>query len=510
MNNNEAINKSVKALQEKTDTDGLFRDKVAVARSNEADKATGVGVSKEIKSAFYHKGEEVRSTDFDKVTGVPPKIENGFKHDDSGNSITLKNGTIVRDTPGIVKFVNAKKANSKFWDDLEIKDGYEHYTGVDRKWRADFPLAFKHFNGPLEWYGPAHEFEVTYVGPDTWWGSAIRIKFKDSSGVDNRELGFGHFTEINSEIWDAVNKKGPKLKPGTYLGAIKDKIGVTQAPHLHVAEKTEKYSRVEWIEWLKNPPIQVSGIPIPKLMKKKEWHVAAALQDKWFKGPSNNDPKKYNDFEIVKMKWVLKSRRIEKTYKDMITDKITNKFAMPVIGKQLEEDGIDGVKKKEFDYIKDVAINNNLLPEKHKKHIQHTIIEPLDDNSDLDELDAALRGFAMYALIRGTCEKEKTEEKLHVKITHVGVYIKDYFDFNHFRLLGLWSKEAPYVYNNGSKFLEYLKSHKSFDKYKLITSNDYIYYREHEVAGCDFTVWSDVEVTKLNTPKKFLIEKLTK
>lgn len=101
-----------------------------------------------------------------------------------------------------------------------------------------------------------------------------------------------------------------------------------------------------------------------------------------------------------------------------------------------------------------------------------------------DDLTAALANFTFHLAVKGAARW--ADETLQVTIEEIGIYVRDSYDFlnksGENQRLGVWGEGVGNVTNN------------HFNEWR--TANG---------RGGDFLVYSDIKITRLNTPDTFSV-----
>jgi len=225
-------------------------------------------------------------------------------------------------------------------------------------------------------------------------------------------------------------------------------------------------------------------------MREKKLFHGADLLDEWFSRFPNDNPLfgKPNT-TVITMDFVLGFERAKKVHDQIISEKLfANVPAQLQIGRMLDRLKKNGSRQrvKFGDFTRPA-------PEIDKDYMQERAVDEPGDvatkfddlrgvaTGKFDDLTAALHSFNLRVAVKGFVELQKLPSGKFaqmVTIEEVGTYVQDKFDFNEDQPLGLWN--GHYVENA------------DFRQWRL----------EHN-AGGDFLVFSDVNVTKLDSPVTF-------
>ncbi len=263
---------------------------------------------------------------------------------------------------------------------------------------------------------------------------------------------------------------------------------------------------------------------VEKIMRNKGWQVGAALHHRWLSEPENQLVGKQEagkgtkrklsiDDKTVKMDWVLKFPRAKEKY-DEVLKQATNEPARRVLLKHLQaelkkhpKEGKEHSKQgkehskpgKEVsfgDFSKHglalfaQAINSRTVGSGHGRlgRIESKVETAGRVAAEgLDDMDAALFSFNLLVVPKG--KATRTAKGWDVKISELGVFVFDSYDFNGGEDLGWWKTpnevKPPHVFPLFQP------------GYVHVTNDLYREYRTRHKRGGDFLVFSDVKVTKV-------------
>jgi hypothetical protein len=236
---------------------------------------------------------------------------------------------------------------------------------------------------------------------------------------------------------------------------------------------------------------------IPTVMRdKKSWPVAAALMARWFAGaekkmtdkektgatPARDYPKEFVDTKTVTMEWIRTFARGDAGYK-ALKSKLSTPAAQAVLKTKA------GAKSR--------VIKNAPDPvELHSDWQFQRLVVENPNTTSLDEMNGALANFGLYAAV---LEGSVSEKPPQIKITKVGIYMRDTYDFNGAQYLGHWNSSGVGV-DRGSLTAYFLfgkESHSSSDfadigTAKPVNNSDYENWRTAHSKGGDLMIFSDV------------------
>ncbi|WP_264857552.1 DUF6402 family protein, partial [Capnocytophaga catalasegens] len=250
------------------------------------------------------------------------------------------------------------------------------------------------------------------------------------------------------------------------------------------------------------------------LSQKYPWKHAVALQKEWFEGEASENPWENPIFEKIKMDWVLSFDRAKKVYDDlkdnlwksnnaikelkkmikrMSTDSNIKNFELPDKGKTVIF-GVSDATLVNYKDVKQPKIKNEKKIEKmplferfyyQSKSYEISKIPP----EPFDGLSGALGSFSFRVIAFG--EITKNEQNYEIKITKIGIYIKDSFDFlksDKEENLGSWN-----IYRN---LISYDLFYPSEEFYRIFNQSYRDYrddYKNFSNKGKDFNLYSDIK-----------------
>jgi Family of unknown function (DUF6402) len=223
------------------------------------------------------------------------------------------------------------------------------------------------------------------------------------------------------------------------------------------------------IQTLKGPPLSacfrnLNLFDIPQVMREKKLTKGAELMEHWFSGkafvmpttwksapPNGIDPRiipfTYVNETIITMQWALSFSRALAGYSELKNAVLGNlgekslSLSQREFFENLKSDGKFTKKIEQFGFgsgrtlHKTAHINTRTVG----LNFSEKLTDPLDD------MYCALGAFGIHVAGYGTVTPlpEKSEEGTHqVKITKLGFYIRDTYDFNEDQALGYWTNEG--------------------------------------------------------------------
>ncbi|MFZ4929434.1 DUF6402 family protein [Chryseobacterium sp. Mn2064] len=265
---------------------------------------------------------------------------------------------------------------------------------------------------------------------------------------------------------------------------------------------------------------------VPKIEGTLQWTNAKKLQEIWFNGNENDkpwliDPK----VDLLSMDWVLSYPRMKTEYDKIITGKWKSENAVKLLKKRIKEMVKDpairlklptkenetisfGVSRKDlqkFDNIDQPKLGGKkaseimpLFERFYYQSVSYNISRNILAMEPLDDLFGALASCQFRVIAFGTITRKSWKSPLGidlknylVKITKIGVYIKDSFDFiTEDEYLGDWSPKKNKVSVNpyGPTMSTYYK----------IENKSYRDWRKDYKKGMDFNLYTDVKYLNVN------------
>ena len=237
---------------------------------------------------------------------------------------------------------------------------------------------------------------------------------------------------------------------------------------------------------------------IPAIMRANKWPRGADLMDSWFARNVAIAPKfGLPDTTTITMNWVLSFPRAKAVFDEVVKDRIwANEAGRKQIGKMLRAKGLLGPGTRSFgslgarvevqdpDYVNFRVIGFGIM--------------------DTDDMSAALGNFLFRVVVAGTVTGAPPAAKgasapaaapgYKVKVTEVGIYVADSYDFNGDQMLGWWNEKK----NTMSMINPFAGTE--------VTNADFRAWRTANNKGGDFRVLSDVRRFVLPSPDTFDVQ----
>jgi Family of unknown function (DUF6402) len=246
---------------------------------------------------------------------------------------------------------------------------------------------------------------------------------------------------------------------------------------------------------------------IPRVMRGQGWNNGARLLDTWFSRPSAIAPAySASDTTTIRMDaWALTFTRARRVYDQLIHDRIwANAPAQVEVANMLRRKGLLISTPMAFGRLSDP------VPVQHADRINFRTVGSV---TDFDDMTAALANFTFRVVVAGTVGPVAPAPgapagptTYQVRITEVGVYIQDSFDFEGDQFLGCWSDSpdgfSPIPPPSGISIGPIPIP--SF-QYKPVFNSTFRDWRTSNGHGGDFLVFSDMKRVTLSTPDTFVI-----
>ena len=234
---------------------------------------------------------------------------------------------------------------------------------------------------------------------------------------------------------------------------------------------------------------------IPAIMRANKWPHGADLMDSWFARKIATAPK-YGlpDTTTVTMGWALGFKRAKDVFDQVVKDRIwATPKAQVEIGKLLRRKGLLAPGTRTFgDLGARVELQDPDYVTYHAVGFSYT---------DLDDMSAALGNFLFRVVVAGTvtgaaapakpASGPAATPKYQVKVTEVGLYVADSYDFNGDQPLGFWNEKK----NTMSMINPFAGDY--------VDNESFRDWRKAHGMGGDFRVLSDVRRVPLARPDTF-------
>ncbi len=227
---------------------------------------------------------------------------------------------------------------------------------------------------------------------------------------------------------------------------------------------------------------------IPKIMRSRGWANGARLMEIWFSGAGAVEPA-YGPPDILTIRmssWALTFSRAKDVYDQLMRERVwANDAARKMLAQRLQSKGLltSDPQSRAFGSL------TAPVPALETEYVNYRAVGGATD--PLDDMFAALGKFSFRVVVAGGVAPVPSTPKVRVTITHVGVYIKDSYDFSGDQQLGTWDDKTNSV------------SKSPLASGNMVSNADFRAWRQQTGMGGDFLVFSDLLVTPLASPDEF-------
>ena len=263
-------------------------------------------------------------------------------------------------------------------------------------------------------------------------------------------------------------------------------------------------------------PMNVSDLP--KAMRKIGWKKSAMMMERWLRLPAWECPDSWKegpglpqelfipdqhlDDEIITMSW-LRNYPAAVSAIDGLIAKCCSPAAMGVTAKRLKRLGWSGFGSYIFGR-KNIIGRPNMSARELEQYYQNNFVTVGGNalnhvfSDTLDDIYGSLGTYNLKCAVLGRAY-EYDAGKRYLEAQWVGVYVKDFYDFNnnngYDQVLGLWSDNG--IVNRKSATMAVIQdmniyTGKTPHKVSLFHNSDFLKYRAKSNKGGDFVVFSDV------------------
>jgi hypothetical protein len=248
---------------------------------------------------------------------------------------------------------------------------------------------------------------------------------------------------------------------------------------------------------------------IPRIMRTMNWMNGARLLEIWFSRSSTTRPVYSAPYTTtIRMdSWALTFGRARQVYDRLLLERIwSNQPAKLVVARMLRRKGLLSTQEVSFGRLSDP------VPVQDADYVNE---RGAGTATSFDDLTAALGKFLFRVVVAGTVVPVPAAQgsaprtaAFRVRVTEVGVYIRDSFDFEGNQSPGCWSDAQPPRFSpiltpafgpgGGAVFMPQM----------ILTSvgnRDFREWRQRNGRGGDFLVFSDMKRLRLTTPDEFIV-----
>ncbi|MFJ4375449.1 DUF6402 family protein [Pseudomonas japonica] len=246
---------------------------------------------------------------------------------------------------------------------------------------------------------------------------------------------------------------------------------------------------------------------LPSAMRKMGWDTAAALMQRWFDSPAwtmpadwksqRTQPNSMNlsaehcDERIVKMDWAMKFASCRNAV-EVAAGRIATVNAVDLLKRRIKTAGWVPGTPFELGFYNMSAIQMDSIS-------QVNIADLGDELDTLDDMYGALGRATVKVGVVGTIYSEfdsaVNDINHYCKISHLGFYIRDNYDFNGPQYLGTWTQNR--VLSKSETILSLTPSGQSIihlgqEPFAAVSNPDFRNYRSKTGKGGDFVIYSDI------------------
>ena len=248
---------------------------------------------------------------------------------------------------------------------------------------------------------------------------------------------------------------------------------------------------------------------VPHVMRSINWPNSARFLDRWFSLPRAVSPSYSSPDTTLRISWVPGFARARRVYDDLIRDRIwSNSAGQGAVGNMLRRKGLLTQREQVFGRLFDP------VPQQDRDYVNQ---RPAGGYSSFDDLTGTLGAFNFRVVVAGTVKphpdaagtrarpgQSRAGSGFLVRITEVGVYVRDSFDFEGDQYLGCWS-DAPHAF---LPIMPPTPSHGVVFTQPVcmpVGNRDFRVWRDRHGRGGDFLVFSDLQRVVLPKPDEFTI-----
>lgn len=246
---------------------------------------------------------------------------------------------------------------------------------------------------------------------------------------------------------------------------------------------------------------------LPKAMRNMGWETAAALMQRWFDSPAWAMPAEWKDTrtqpnsmsfsdancdqQIVKMAWAMRYESTRNAV-ELAQTLIDTPNAIKLLRKRLAAAGWVPGSPFELGFFNMSAVQMDAVSQINFSEFGKTL-------DTLDDMYGALGKATVKVGLVGSAHTEfdsVTEKYRHYfRVSYVGFYIRDNYDFNGPQYLGTWTEDR--VLSKAETIVSLTPSGHTIinlgdGPFAAVTNADFRTYRDATGRGGDFVVYSDV------------------
>lgn len=239
---------------------------------------------------------------------------------------------------------------------------------------------------------------------------------------------------------------------------------------------------------------------IPEAMRRMGWTVSAQLMERWLRTPAWVLPEEWKeqktaptlmpsstqmDQTTVRMSWAMSHQRVQAVMREL-----RSPMANEPAQRELSEKTANIELTPEWAIFGNRAHSAFRLDQLHQSNARK-----FGDFSDpLDDMYGSLGKATLKVALIGEAKRDPRSERVSIRTTHAGYYIRDTYDFKGFQYLGAWTKsgvmgsiQTPMPLTSHGVI-----SRMSTEPVGQIFNHDFETYRRATGCGGDFIIYSDV------------------
>jgi len=257
---------------------------------------------------------------------------------------------------------------------------------------------------------------------------------------------------------------------------------------------------------------------MPAAMRKMGWKRSAKFMERWLTTPAWKCPDNWKDGteippflyipdqhcddQTITMSWLTGYPHALKAIDELLSKRAFSHAGLKQTARRLKKLGWDGTGSYTFGR-RNILGRPTMSAREVEQYYQNNYLA-VGDNAlihvlfdTLDDVYGALGTFNLKSAVVGTAFRG-TDNKTYIKSDYVGIYVKDYYDFNNSdsdQRLGFWTENGVLLRSESviAKMGDStIYKGGKIQKVSEIYNSDFLKYREKTNKGGDFIVLSDV------------------
>lgn len=245
---------------------------------------------------------------------------------------------------------------------------------------------------------------------------------------------------------------------------------------------------------------------VPRAMRRMGWTVSASLMDRWLQSPAWRLPEAWKgafapdprsmalphlDQNIVRMAWAMRSPRITAAMCEL-RSRMANEAARKLLVERLEN--------LPWADNSSIRIGDRELNAIQLEGVCHSNSVGFGGNLDtMDDLYGSIGKGTLKVALVGEAKRDPKTGRKSLRVTDVGFYIRDSYDFNGPQYLGTWTSSG--VSSKGRLLMNAVADGLTFRWGRPaghLENQDFESYRRATGFGGDFVIYSDVHWESAN------------